>query len=165
MIYSPLTKKKRVWLFWIFWILPKGVNQIQNAAARWEEALYFWLDLANGLTYALDPSPNVQLSHSDDLILSRPLSYTTRPCSIWDSHSFSFFLFSFDKKINQIGIVNSPTMRGQEPSGLGGDRSWVQMQIHIPSGSLRHPASIPHRAEAQSRAPVFVIMDNDDCWL
>lgn len=49
---------------------------------------------------------------------------------------------------------NWPTKRGQEPSGLCGRRSWVQMQIQEPSGSFRQPASIPQRADAQSTAPI-----------
>ena len=48
---------------------------------------------------------------------------------------------------------NWPTKRGQDPSGLWSDRSWVQMQIQEPSGSRRQPASIPQRADAQSLAP------------
>ena len=49
--------------------------------------------------------------------------------------------------------MDSPTKRGQEPSGRGGDRSCVHRQIHEPSWCFLQPASTPHFAAAQSFAP------------
>ena len=117
-------------------------------ASRWATFIYF--AIINWIVLGAD-NENVTLA----LFLRQ-----VRPCFTQPSLSFFFkkelapeLFFSRKSPRFEKQDKNSPTKRGQDPSGLGGLRSCVQMQIQDPSVSLRQPASIPQRADRQSGAP------------